>query len=127
MLKALIKARFASMFSSMFRGNRGKKKRSPLIKILSGVLAVYVIAQFLVMFGFMFDAILPPLLSAGLSWLYFALAGIMAFALCFIGSVFTAQQQLFSSTDNFIHCLYHNCRMASHSSFFTKHYCISSL
>ena len=39
MLKALIKARFASMFSSMFRGNRGKKKRGPLIKILSGVLA----------------------------------------------------------------------------------------
>ena len=100
MLKALIKARFASMFSSMFRGNRGKKKRGPLIKILSGVLAVYVIAQFLVMFGFMFDAILPPLLQANLGWLYFALVGIMAFGFIFVGSVLMTQSTLYEAKDN---------------------------
>lgn len=100
MLKALVKSRFASMFSSMFRGNRGKKKRGPLIKILSAVLAVYIIAQFLVIFGFLFDTILPPLLDAGLGWLYFALVGIMAFGFIFFGSVLMTQSTLFEAKDN---------------------------
>ena len=38
--------------------------------------------------------------EAGLDWFYFAMAALTAFALCFIGSVFTAQQQLFSARDN---------------------------
>jgi ABC-2 type transport system permease protein len=52
------------------------------------------------MFGGLFKSICVPLASAGFGWLYFALAGLMAFALSFIGSVFTAQQQLFSAKDN---------------------------
>ncbi len=100
MLKALIKARFAAMFSNMFRGNRGKKKRGLLMKILVGVLAVYVIAQFLAMFGFLFDAVLPPLLEAGLGWLYFALVGIMAFGFIFVGSVLMTQSTLYEAKDN---------------------------
>ncbi|HBD86238.1 MAG TPA: hypothetical protein DC001_02285, partial [Clostridiales bacterium] len=62
--------------------------------------ALYVIGCFFFMFGGMFSALCRPLVSFGLGWLYFALAAIMSVTLCFIGSVFTAQQQLFSARDN---------------------------
>ncbi len=100
MLKALVKARAAAMFSSAFRGTVGKKKRGPLIKALAVLLAIYVIGQFLVMSGMMFNAIFTPLHQAGLDWLYFALTGIMAFGLIFVGSVLMTQSQLFEAKDN---------------------------
>ena len=100
MLKALVKARMAGMFSSMFRGTKGKKKRGPLIKALTGLLALYVVGQFLFMFGMLFNTIFPPLHQAGLDWLYFALTGIMAFGLIFVGSVLMTQSQLFEAKDN---------------------------
>ena len=48
----------------------------------------------------MFYAIAEPMHTMALDWFYFAMAALTAFALCFIGSVFTAQQQLFSARDN---------------------------
>ena len=100
MLKALVKTRMAAMFSSLFRGTKGKKKRSPLIKALTGLLALYVVGQFLFLFGMLFNTVFPPLHQAGLDWLYFALTGIMAFGLIFVGSVLMTQSQLFEAKDN---------------------------
>ncbi len=99
MFTALLKTRMAAMMSMWFRGSKSKKQRSVAFKVLIGIFAVYVVGCMFLMFGMMFSSILP-LAEAGLGWLYFAMAGIMAFALCFIGSVFTAQQQLFASRDN---------------------------
>lgn len=99
MVGALIRSRLQALMAMWFRGSKSQKKRSPVFKILIGLFVIYILGCFGFMFGGLFQSLLP-LAEAGYSWLYFALAGIMAFALCFIGSVFTAQQQLFSSTDN---------------------------
>ncbi len=100
MFKALIKTRLNALYASWFRASRRQKKKGPLLKLLIGLFALYVIGCFFFMFGGMFSALCRPLVSFGLGWLYFALAAIMSVTLCFIGSVFTAQQQLFSARDN---------------------------
>lgn len=100
MLSALIRSRFELLFSSMFRSSRGTKKRSVGFKILIGILVVYVVGCFLFLFGGTFYGLAEPLRSAGLSWFYFGFAALSSAALCFIGSVFMAQQQLFSAKDN---------------------------
>ncbi|MEG1789558.1 MAG: hypothetical protein RR230_02755 [Oscillospiraceae bacterium] len=100
MFRALIYSQLQSLFASMFRGSKNKKKHGIGSKILIGLLALYLLGCFAVMFGGLFHSICKPFVGGGFGWLYFAMAGIMAFALCFIGSVFTAQQQLFSAKDN---------------------------
>lgn len=100
MLKALVKSRFASMFSSMFRSRRVKQKRGPLIKALIGLFTVYIIFMLLLSVGSMFGVVLPPLRAAGLDWLYFALAAVLTFGITFISGIFMTQSELYEATDN---------------------------
>ncbi|MGI6546339.1 MAG: hypothetical protein ACOX2M_07965 [Fastidiosipilaceae bacterium] len=100
MLKALVKSRFASMFSSMFRSRRVKQKRGPLIKALIGLFTVYIVFMLLLSVGSMFGVVLPPLRAAGLDWLYFALAAVLTFGITFISGIFMTQSELYEATDN---------------------------
>lgn len=88
------------MLSYLFRGSKSKKKRGKGLIILFGALMIYAVASFFLMFAMMFAGLCKPLYDAGLNWLYFALAGIITFALCFIGSIFTTQTQLYEAKDN---------------------------
>lgn len=97
MFKALLRVQFASLWASLTRNTTGKKKKSAGKAVLVAILFVYILGCFVVMFGGMFYALAEPLSMLGLGWFYFALAGIVAAALCFIGSVFMAQQQLFNA------------------------------
>ncbi len=99
MLKTLLISRIRALFSMGFRSTRKGKRRSPVFKILIGLFAVYIFACFLFMFGSMFSSI-SVFGEMGLGWFYFAMAGIVAFALCFIGSAFAVQQQIYDSHDN---------------------------
>lgn len=101
MLKTLIKKQLAEYFALLFRKNQmGKgKKKSKGGPILYAILFLYVgVVFFYLFYNIMLS--LYPLTQAGLGWLYFALAGIMATALSVIGSVFMAQSQLFEAKDN---------------------------
>ncbi len=100
MIKALVAIRLKNIYSGIFRTSKKAKKRSIGMRALIGIFVVYIIACFFMMFGMMFEMLCEPYFSMGLGWLYFSTAGILAFALCFIGSVFAAQQQLFSAKDN---------------------------
>lgn len=100
MLSALVKARIASLFSSFFRSRRSKQPRSPLMKVLVAVLAIYIMASMLFSFGALFQAILDPLQMAGLDWLYFSLVSLLAFGVIFISSLFMTQAQLYEAKDN---------------------------
>lgn len=100
MFRALIRSRMSALMFSFFASMKGKKNRGLGTKILIGILAVYIIWAFAFMFGGYFSALCVPLVESGLGWLYFAFAGIVGFALAFIGSVFTAQKQLFDANDN---------------------------
>jgi ABC-2 type transport system permease protein len=100
MLKALIRINLTAMVSSLFRGSKNRKKRGLVFKILVGIAALYVIGTFALMFGMLFQSIIKPMIELNIGWLYFGMAAIIATALCFIGSVFTAKTLLFDAKDN---------------------------
>jgi ABC-2 type transport system permease protein len=100
MFKALLRIQFASLWAALTRSTTGKKKSGRGRTALVAILFIYMIGCFFVMFGGMFYVTAVPLSGVGLAWFYFSLAGIVAAALCFIGSVFMAQQQLFNARDN---------------------------
>lgn len=98
MLKALIMCRLAS-FAEMFsrRGTSNKKSTSK-----GGMIALWIFVgvSFLMMFFSVFSGMAMMYFEAGLDWLYFAMFGLLAFAIMFVGSVFMAQTQIFEATDN---------------------------
>jgi len=100
MILSLIKINLTAMFSGMFRRSRGRKKLKPVTAILIGILAVYTVGALGLSVGAMFYGLCAPLFDSGAGWFYFALAGIFEFALCFIGSIFMVQTQIFSARDN---------------------------
>jgi ABC-2 type transport system permease protein len=70
------------------------------VTVLIALLVVYVVATFFFMSGVLFQQLCTPLADAGYGWLYFSLMGILVFALCFVGSIFATQSQLFGAKDN---------------------------
>ena len=100
MLKTLLKVQFAALKASLLRSRRKQSKGGTGRTIGFAVLFLYVIICFFIMFGSMFSSICMPLHELGLGWLYFAIAGLMAFMLTFIGNVFATQTQLFDAKDN---------------------------
>jgi ABC-2 type transport system permease protein len=100
MILTLVKINLIALFSGMFKRYRGKKKVKATPAILIGLLVIFVIGSLLFTVGAMFYGMCAPLFEAGIGWFYFALAGILVFALCFIGGVFMVQAQIFSARDN---------------------------
>ncbi|MEF9922045.1 MAG: hypothetical protein RR769_03945 [Anaerovoracaceae bacterium] len=99
MLMNLVKIRMIAMFSGMFTGSK-KKKKSLGKTILFAILAIYIVGCFGVLFGGLFFSIAEPFGMLGMDWLYFGFMGVMVFLLCFVGSVFVTQNQLFDAKDN---------------------------
>lgn len=98
MLKNLVLIRIKSMFAGMFA--RSKKKISGGKIFLFALLGIYIIGCFGILFGGMFASIVDVFAQLGMAWLYFGLMGVMVFALCFVGSVFITQNQLYEAKDN---------------------------
>ena len=96
----LISLNIRALFSRMFLKNRNQKKRSPVFTVLIILLALYVIAAFMSLSAVTFNLLNKPLFSMNLGWFYFSIMGIGIFSLCFIGSIFAAQAQLFNAKDN---------------------------
>jgi ABC-2 type transport system permease protein len=99
-MKTLLMINLRALFSGIFMKSRSVKKRSPVVTVLIALLVIYVVGTFFVMSGFLFYQLCTPLVSTGYGWLYFALMGITVFALCFVGSLFATQSQLFNAKDN---------------------------
>ena len=100
MIWTLVKINLAALFAGMFKRYKGGKKVKPVTAVLIGLLVVYVVVTLLLSVGAMFYSMCAPLFEAGVGWFYFALAGMMVFALCFVGSVFMIQTQIFAARDN---------------------------
>ncbi|MBR7081283.1 MAG: hypothetical protein IKI49_01030 [Oscillospiraceae bacterium] len=102
MVRTLLKARIAATLSNIGKSSKkaGAKKRGVGFKILMGFLIVYILGALIIMFGAIFFATALTFSEADLDWLYYAMAGIFAFAFCFIGSVFMSQHQIFEAKDN---------------------------
>lgn len=96
MLKTLFKIRIKMMINSMF----GRKKTSGLKTGLAVALSIYMFVVFTSLFVGLFTILSHTYFKMGIGWLYFGFGGLMAFILCFSGSVFIAQQQIYESKDN---------------------------
>lgn len=79
---------------------RSKKKISGGKIFLFALLGIYIIGCFGILFGGMFASVRDVFAQLGMPWLYFGLMGLMVFALCFVGSVFITQNQLYEAKDN---------------------------
>ncbi|MDD4377209.1 MAG: hypothetical protein PHH48_03555 [Eubacteriales bacterium] len=101
MLRVLIITRFKAMLSGMFKKSRGGKGRKTIGKTIFFIIVlIYVIGCFGILFGGMFMGICDPFASLNLQWFYFGFMGILVFLLCFVGSVFTTQNQIYEAKDN---------------------------
>lgn len=100
MTKALLRVRFRALFHSMLRQSRQKRRKSTGMTVLLVLLFAYVGVIFCGMFAYMFGKLAAPYHTAGLDWLYFATAGLMALGLSVFGSVFATQSQIYDAKDN---------------------------
>ena len=99
MIKTLIGLRLKELGHLLTSRTMAKGKGKGM-KILVALLMAYCAVVFLGMFGGMFYMMCAPFVQLNLSWLYFAMAGIMAGMLCFVGSIFFTQSLIFESRDN---------------------------
>ena len=100
MLKSLLRVRFAALLAA-FTGQSRKRGRQTKGKAVGyALLMLYCFCAFVFLFYSSFSQLAEAFFPAGLGWLFFAMFAIMAFALMFIGSVFTAKSQLFEAKDN---------------------------
>ncbi|MBR3503057.1 MAG: hypothetical protein IKO07_02285 [Clostridia bacterium] len=100
MLKTLVAIRFRALVSALFKGRNAKKKIGAGKKILFGIVGLYVLAVYVMLFGMLFYGLYMPFDATGMMALYYAVAAFMALTLSFAGSVFTTQSQLYDANDN---------------------------
>ncbi|HSK70040.1 MAG TPA: hypothetical protein VLA21_12335 [Candidatus Limnocylindria bacterium] len=100
MMRALFAVQLQAVYSQVFNFGTKKKKRTALSKVLIALLVVYIFAALGSSIGLFYHSLYQPLRDAGLRWLYFALGGLTAFILSFIGSMFLAQSTLYEAKDN---------------------------
>lgn len=100
MFKTLLLARMGTLFKPMFGRTNSAKKRGLGFKLFIAIFSIYLVGCFAFMFGSLFQALVKPLSMAKLEWLYFALMGILVITICFFGTVFSTQSQLYDAKDN---------------------------
>ncbi len=100
MLKALLKKQLLEA-GALFMGNGRKgKRRSPLFIIGISALIIYALGAMVVMFWFLAETLCLPLVQSGLTWVYFALIGLLAFSMTAILLALAAKNTLYEAKDN---------------------------
>lgn len=93
-MKTLMKIQMKNLLFRL-RQNNGKRMSGALVVGLLIFVLLCMEAIFVMLWGEM-----TAFCEMGLTWLYFAMAGIMALALAVFGSVFMTQTQLYDAKDN---------------------------
>lgn len=93
MLGILIKARLKRLFSLII----GLKK---VERFLSIVVLGFVGFSIPIVFYMFLEQFVVALVAIDLLWVFFAMIGFLLFSLCFIGSIFLVQQELYGAKDN---------------------------
>lgn len=103
---SLVKIRISLLFSSGKRTNRSSLGNTTKVLgkipkiILIAILAIYCVSVFIGMFGALFYSLGTVFGESGFEWFYFTVAGMISFALSFVGSVFATQTQIYDARDN---------------------------
>ena len=99
MLKAMLKKDIIGFLAYFLNGKDGKR-RSPMALMGFAVLFLYGFGAMAAMFWMLSKELCAPLAGAGLSWVYFALLGLIASMLGIFGGVFTAKSKIYEAKDN---------------------------
>jgi len=100
MLFRLLKLQLQSLFHGLFQKNlQSSRGGGKLLKIFLVLLLLYSAGAGLFTAGMLFESLIP-LCEAGFSWLYFGLAGLVAFFLSLFLGLFQASGSLFAAKDN---------------------------
>lgn len=100
MTKALLKKQMGELLSFLTQSGKRGKRRSKGMLFLYSLLFLYVGAAVVLQFVFLMSQLCGPLGRAGLGWLYFAMAGMVATAAAVVLGMFLVQSQLFEARDN---------------------------
>lgn len=100
MLKTLIKIRLQGILLRQTKHSKKSSGSSAGKIVLMVLLFGYVAVVFSMMFGMLFSALVEPLQFMQIEWLYFAIMGLLIIMLCFIGSVFIVQHEIYEAKDN---------------------------
>ena len=100
MTKALLKKQLLEVFSWLYRDRKTGKNRSKGGIALYALLYLMLFGLLAAMFFAMAMMLCAPLAQAGLTWLYFALTGMVSIALGAFGSVFNTYSSLYLAKDN---------------------------
>lgn len=101
MLKVLLKKQLSEIFRSYYYDAKKNKARSKTTTALYMVLFVFLMVGVIGgMFTFLSLVMCGPLADAGMSWLYFAIMGLLAVLLGVFGSVFNTYSGLYLARDN---------------------------
>lgn len=101
MLKTLLKKQLTEIFRSYFYDAKKNRARSKTSIALYIVLYVFLMVGLLGgIFTFLARSICSALASAGVSWLYFAILGLLSIFLGVFGSVFNTYSGLYLGKDN---------------------------
>ena len=101
MLKVLLKKQFAEMFRGFFYDQKKKTARSKTSVALWIIMYVFIMVGVLGgTFGTVAYGLCGPMTEAGVSWLYFAIMGLISLALGVFGSVFNTHAALYLPKDN---------------------------
>lgn len=100
MLKTLIKIRLQGILLRQTKYSKKSTGTSVGKIALMVLLFGYVAVVFSMMFGMLFSALVEPLQFMQIEWLYFAIMGLLIIMLCFIGSVFIVQHEIYEAKDN---------------------------
>lgn len=100
MLKPLLKKQLLESLAFFAISNKDGKRRSTASIVGFVALMVYALGAMVVLFYQTAKMLCAPLVAAKLDWVYFAFMGAIAFALAFIGSVFSVKAKVYEAKDN---------------------------
>lgn len=100
MVLTLFKLRMKQFLAGLVTSKKLGKTAGKGGKIALGALLVFLVLYFAGMMGALAVSLCMAFDGTDFAWLYFAFVAVMAFLLCFVGSVFTATNYLYKAKDN---------------------------
>lgn len=97
-LKTLLAVRLRGVLNATY--SRQSKRNSKGMKVLMGLLMIYVVVVMMGLMGGLAYAIVTQMKALGLAWMALAVGAFTSAVLCFIMTVFTMQSQIFQAKDN---------------------------
>lgn len=100
MVKALLKKQLLESVSFLFVDAKKQKKRAGSAGFWLALILFAALFSVCTLFWHTGDMLCKPLVESGLTWVYFAMMGLIAVTFSIIGGIFTTKAKLYEAKDN---------------------------